>query len=219
MEDRTMEGSIYKIYNDINDKLYIGKTVYSLEERFNQHVRDSKRRKNEKRPLYNAMNKYGANHFYIELIEKCNLEDLSAREIYWIGYYNTYNNGYNATLGGDGTILYDYDLIVQLFNNGLTVKEITEQINCDTKVVRNALNNAGIDPAKNSVARMCKGVAMYDKNTEELLLTFSSQSEAGRWLQSNSKTTEKRVESISARIGQVCKGKRKTAYGYKWKKL
>ena len=66
---------------------------------------------------------------------------------------------------------------------------------------------------------MCKGVAMYDKNTEELLLTFSSQSEAGRWLQSNSKTTEKRVESISARIGQDCKGKRKTAYGYKWKKL
>ena len=47
-----MEGSIYKIYNDINDKLYIGKTVYSLEERFNQHVRDSKRRKNENSICY-----------------------------------------------------------------------------------------------------------------------------------------------------------------------
>ena len=35
----------------------------------------------------------------------------------------------------------------------------------------------------------------------------------------NNKTIEKRVESISARIGQVCKGKRKTAYGYKWKNL
>lgn len=214
-----MEGSIYKIYNDINDKLYIGKTVTSLEERFKQHVKDSKRRRNEKRPLYNAMNKYGINHFHIELIEKCNLEELSAREIYWIGYYNTYHNGYNATLGGDGTILYDYDLIVQLFNTGLTVKEITEQINCDNKVVRNALNNVGIDPAKNSVTRKSNGVAMYDKNTEELLLTFPSQAEAGRWLQNNNKTTEKRVESISARIGQVCKGKRKTAYGYKWKEL
>lgn len=214
-----MEGSIYKIYNDINNKLYIGKTVSSLEERFNQHVKDSKRRRYEKRPLYNAMNKYGIDHFYIELVEKCDIEELSIKENYWIRYYDTYNNGYNATLGGDGTILYDYNLITQLFNTGLTAKEITEQINCDAKVVRNALNRAGINTTENLIARLSKKVEMYDKDTEELLLTFPSQIEAGRWLQNNNKTTEKRVESISARIGQVCKGKRKTAYGYKWKNL
>jgi hypothetical protein len=58
------------------------------------------------------MNKYGSTHFYIELIEECPLEELAKKEIYWIGYYDTYHNGYNATLGGDGKILYDYSLII-----------------------------------------------------------------------------------------------------------
>ena len=35
---------IYKIYNDINDKIYIGKTNYLLEKRFQEHIRDSKKK-------------------------------------------------------------------------------------------------------------------------------------------------------------------------------
>ena len=36
-----MNGFIYKIINDINDKVYIGKTLSSIEERFKQHKKDS----------------------------------------------------------------------------------------------------------------------------------------------------------------------------------
>lgn len=214
-----MNGKIYKIYNTINDKLYIGKTVSTLENRFNQHIRDSKKDRNEKRPLYNAMNKYGTERFFIELIEECPLEELSKKELYWIGYYDTYENGYNATLGGDGTILYDYELIVELFNQGFTCKQISDYIGCDIRVVRNALTSAGLDPMKNMITQFSKKVGMYDIKTGELLKVFSSQSEGARWLQDNGKTIEKRVESISARIGQVCNGKRKTAYKYIWKRL
>ena len=32
-------GFIYKIYNDINDKVYIGQTSSTLEERFKQHLK------------------------------------------------------------------------------------------------------------------------------------------------------------------------------------
>lgn len=77
-----MKGKIYKIYNDVNDKLYIGKTVSSIEKRFQEHCDDSKKERCEKRSLYNAMNKYGIEHFFIELIEECDLKELSEKEIY-----------------------------------------------------------------------------------------------------------------------------------------
>lgn len=91
---------IYKITNDINDKIYIGKTNQTIKERWRQHYSDSKTRiVAEKRPLYLAMNKYGIEHFKIEEVEKCLDEDAYKREIYWIEYYNSYKDGYNATLG------------------------------------------------------------------------------------------------------------------------
>lgn len=75
-------GYIYRIYNDINDKNYIGKTTYSIEHRFKEHCKDSSRRKLEHRPLYAAMRKYGVDHFYVEEIEQCDNSQLANREIY-----------------------------------------------------------------------------------------------------------------------------------------
>ena len=210
-----MKGKIYKIYNDVNDKLYIGKTDSSIEKRFQEHCDDSKKERCEKRPLYNAMNKYGIEHFFIELIEECDLKELSEKEIYWIGYYNSYKNGYNATLGGDGKILYDYDLIVQLYQNGLTGKEIANQLVCDIDTVRKALLSAGLNPNDNMIKLLSKKVEMHDKKTNELLKIFDSQMDAGRWLKENNKTEDKKLSRVSGRIGDVCNGKRKTAYGYK----
>lgn len=77
-----MNGFIYCISNDINNKKYVGKTASSIEERFKQHCRDSKKIIREKRPLYNAMSKYGEEHFSIELIEECDLSELEEREQY-----------------------------------------------------------------------------------------------------------------------------------------
>ena len=73
---------IYVITNDINNKQYVGQTSISLQERFKQHVSDKDRRSFEKRPLYNAMNKYGINHFHIKLLEECPSEEVDKKEIY-----------------------------------------------------------------------------------------------------------------------------------------
>ena len=91
----------------LNGKSYIGKTTKTLDERISQHKFDSKRHKNY--AFYNAINKYGFNTIAWEIIDdtaKTEIE-LSEKEIYWIGYYNTYihainSNGYNTTLGGEG---------------------------------------------------------------------------------------------------------------------
>ena len=97
-----MNGYIYKITNKNNNKVYIGKTLHSIEKRFKEHCQDAFREKKEKRPLYTAMRKYGIESFSIEIIEETSIEKLSEKEIYWIEIYDSYHNGYNATRGGDG---------------------------------------------------------------------------------------------------------------------
>lgn len=211
-----MKGRIYKIWNDINDKLYVGKTLSSIECRFKMHIDDSKKTKVEKRPLYNAMNKYGIEHFHIELIEECDAEELSAREMYWIGYYHTYTDGYNATLGGEGRALYDYDLIVDLYNQGLTNKEIREKLHCDSDVIKRALNGANIDTHTNIYHRLEKPIQAFDKQGN-LLYSFNSVTKAAKWLIEQQIAHTDSCNTVITVIGRVANGKRKTAYKMIWK--
>ena len=93
---------IYKIVNDVNNKLYIGKTTKTIEERFKQHLKKAKDKVN--RYLYDAMNHYGIDHFSVSLIEECTDNIVDERERYWIAFYhsNDKNFGYNMTEGGEG---------------------------------------------------------------------------------------------------------------------
>lgn len=54
------------------------------------------------------MNKYGIENFKVECLEEVDNDILSDREIYWIHELQSYKDGYNATKGGDGKIIYDY---------------------------------------------------------------------------------------------------------------
>ena len=123
---------IYCITNLINNKRYVGKTTQSIQERFQEHCKDSQKERCGRRPLYDAMNKYGIENFIIEELEQVKDENLlSEREIYWIKELETYGSkGYNASKGGDGTILYDYKEIIQLANLGYTSDQIERKIGC-----------------------------------------------------------------------------------------
>lgn len=213
-----MNGFIYKITNDINDKVYIGKTLSSIEKRFQEHKHDSTRGRMEKRPLYNAMNKYGCEHFQVELVEEAPIEELSDREKYWIEYYGSFKNGYNATIGGEGTQLYDYDMIVKGFLSGKLIEELAEEFECCKDTIANALNLANIDTHLNAYKKSIKGIIAEDFSGN-VIQVFSSHSEAAKWLQDNgySKGTDR--DNIVAAIGRVANGKRKSAYGMNWKNI
>ena len=101
---------IYQIVNDINQKIYIGKTEFSLEKRFKEHCKDAFKREKEKRPLYSAIRKYGPENFHIELIEITEYPE--EREIYWIKEKDSYKKGYNATLGGRGKRYINYNQVI-----------------------------------------------------------------------------------------------------------
>ena len=94
---------IYKITNQINGKAYVGLSKNCLK-RWSDHYSksyNSKKKDDLDKPLYKAMRKYGRENFSFEIIEECDLDKLREREVYWISYFDTYKNGYNATAGGD----------------------------------------------------------------------------------------------------------------------
>lgn len=99
----TKLGKIYLISNDINSKLYVGQTVQTLKKRFTGHCCYSKSDRSDNMLIKRAIHKYGKNRFHISLIEECPIDRISEREIYWISYYDTYNNGYNLTKGGQSS--------------------------------------------------------------------------------------------------------------------
>lgn len=201
-------GFIYKITNQINGKMYVGKTEDTIENRFKEHCRDYKKERNEKRPLYDAMNKYGVENFIIEEVEKVDNALLGEREQYWISYYDTYHNGYNATKGGDGKRLFDYDLIIKTYQELQNVTKTAELCHCDVTTVRKVLRNNNINiRACNEV--LSKAVDQYDLEGN-FIQTFVSQSAAARAV-TNGRVTQ------GVDIGRVCKGKAKTSYGYIWK--
>ena len=210
---------IYKITNNINDKIYIGQTNYTLSERLHQHYLDSKKQHRKNRPLYQAINKYGIENFSIELIEETN--NPLEREIYWIEYYGSFKNGYNATMGGNGKRYLDYDLIISTYNQLQNINKVAKILNIDRSSISTILNMHNINimhGGEITKRQSSKTVAMMDKNTNQIIKVFSSHMDAARWLITNNKSSDKDTK-IAGRIGSVVKGKRKTAYGYKWKDI
>lgn len=200
-------GFIYKIYNDVNDKVYIGQTSGTIEERFKQHLKKVNSDDRKTYPLYNAMRKYGTEHFFIEQIEET--DDLNAREIYWIKQFDSYNNGYNATLGGDGWVRTDYDLIVQLYQQGKSGIDIAKELNIDKATVYRGLRAKNIKPLSNTEASKknnSKQIGQYNKDTKELICVYNSVADAA-----------KAINKPRAHISACANGSRNTAYGYVWK--
>ena len=93
-------GTIYSIVCKVNGKRYIGQTIKELGERWRGHIQESKTKSH--RPLYRAIKKYGQGMFTIRALETdIPAQQLSEREIYWIDQFDTFNNGYNLTTGGE----------------------------------------------------------------------------------------------------------------------
>lgn len=93
---------IYKITNTINGKIYVGQSV-NIEERLAEHklIPFRQNRSTYYYPLYVDMRQYGITNFTFEILEECKREELNQKEQLYITLYNSYNNGYNQTPGGD----------------------------------------------------------------------------------------------------------------------
>lgn len=143
---KLMKGKIYKITNKLNGKIYIGQTIKSLEERFQKHCcgTSAKDKYHFNMAIKKAIRKYGKDNFTIELIEEVETDKLNEREVYWISFYDSYNKGYNCTLGGQNGATRKCSLswteeneVIEAKYLGFSIKEIGEAYNIDRSTVHN----------------------------------------------------------------------------------
>ena len=141
-------GIIYVIKNKCNDKVYIGQTTQCVEDRFKQHLKPSQR-KRARYKLYRAIDKYGSDNFYYEVLEKdVPYDKLDEREIYYIEKFDSFKNGYNSTHGGDTKSIYkieDIEGIVAKLRSGGMVKNIAEDYDVNVYTINRTLRAYGIN--------------------------------------------------------------------------
>lgn len=262
---------IYKIENKINGKIYIGQSK-NIQKRWEEH-------KSCQKPnaiLTIAFQKYGISNFDFSVIEECQQDELDEREKYWIQYYNSFEDGYNLTRGGNSGFYYDIYSVWETFQKTQNIAKTAKIIGCHKTTARNIIHAFGVNLEEQQFAKpvlkinpttlqiiaeypsvreaaeanhisraaitkvingrgissngflwrtkdsdlstlqpievkpLKRKVAQIDKNTDEIIQIYDSIAEAALALNKDKKTA-------SPGICSVCKGKKKSAYGYKWK--
>lgn len=92
---------IYKITNTVNGMVYIGQTKGSLERRWSQH-KAAVHKKWARFKLQKAIEQFGAEAFTVEQIDCAETkEEANEKEMHWIKEYNSFEHGYNSSIGGN----------------------------------------------------------------------------------------------------------------------
>lgn len=96
-----MSNTIYKATNSINGKSYIGFDS-AWPKRKNRHLENANYNREGK--FYDAIRKYGWDKFQWEILYQSEDKEhtLNVMETQFIREYNTFNQGYNMTEGGEG---------------------------------------------------------------------------------------------------------------------
>lgn len=91
---------IYKITNNVNNKVYIGQTVQNnAKMRWYSHCDYA--RKGKKSYLYDSMRKHGIDQFHWEIVDQAtSLEELNSKEQHWLEHYKSVGIVYNNREAG-----------------------------------------------------------------------------------------------------------------------
>lgn len=92
---------IYGIHNTVTDTWYVGQSI-DIQTRWCQHRNELYKKVHHNTHLQRAYIKYGSNAFEWVVLEECTEDELNELESKWISKKDSFYNGYNQTLGGDG---------------------------------------------------------------------------------------------------------------------
>lgn len=202
-----MKGTVYAIKNRVTGQFYIGKTYKTIEERFAIHIKDSKKERNKNRKLYKAMLEYGVENFVIFAIGEYEEGELELKEIEYIHYYDSFYNGYNSTLGGDGRryLTVSNEEILECYQSIGTVKGVAHSLNISVDTVRSVLRSFELDLK----APLQTPVMIVE--TGEI---FSSVANCARYLIDSGISKNGKQSSVSGCIFRVLRGERQKYLNY-----
>ena len=167
-----MRGFIYKITNTINGKSYIGQTIQNVKERFYQHCATKCSKAVSNMAIHRAIKKYGKSNFTVEVIEEIDSANLNDRERYWIKYYNSYNNGYNSTKGGQDGCKPSKDLdvesIIKEYNTGKSLRTLGTIFKVDKQTIKDLLIRHNVE------LRTTRTHKLSQKDRDKVLEDFAS---------------------------------------------
>ena len=190
---------MFKVYlheNKINHKKYVGITSQSLNNRWKNGY--GYNIKHNSKFAY-AIQKYGWDNFeHFLLCDDLTMQEAKELEIFFIKKFNSYNKGYNATLGGD---------FVGLGNHNKLGKKLTleqrKRISESHKGKESWFK--GKQHSIETKMKMARPVIQYDIKGN-IVAKYFGLNEASR------------ITGIQQKdITLVCQGKRQTAKGYVWK--
>jgi predicted transposase YbfD/YdcC len=113
--------------------------------------------------------------------------------------------------------LFDYDVIAQDLVKTGSILQTSRNCNCTIDTVAKiakAYSISYLTSQELNREKYSKAIDQYDL-AGNLLHTFRNKEDAERWIRDNNISNSK-GGAIHTHIVEVCKGKRKTAYGYKW---
>lgn len=217
MKEMEMMMIIYKAVNILNDKVYIGVTTRTLEERVVDHLQ--KANTNSGHYFQKAIGTYGPEAFTWEQIDTAsNTDELAAKEIYYILNYKSFENGYNSDKGGGfKKTVYQYNLDGSFVTSFEDLTSAANAINATKKAVSKACWTVSHtlggflwsydhkEPFKPQSDQRRKGVLQFDLDGK-LTDRFASVADANR-----------KTGISKTCIARCCREERKHSGGFLWK--
>lgn len=213
-----MIGYVYLTTNEVNEICYIGKR---------QKPYFDRAYKGSGTHLKLAFDKYGRDKFHSYILERCDsAEALRNAEKKWIAKFKKMGvELYNIGKGGDGGNMVDWGALPAERRAAIDEKNRQSHLGSKnpfygkhhtekTKSIIREKNKKNVAPPqlleyKKTQRSKLPKVMQIDKTTGETIAIWDNWCVAGR-------TLVKTHRLAYAHISECCKGKRKSAYGYRW---
>ena len=219
----------YKIYmhkNKINGKVYIGQTMQSLKQRWNNghgYIKCPY--------FYKAIQKYGWDNFeHILLEDNLTKDEADEKEISYIDKYKSHKSeyGYNISLGGAGSLkenipVYQYDLDGNYIRTWSSISEICDVLSVSSSHIYSCCNEK-MDYIYDSQwkyyyqEKIDKVSTKGEKISSKKKKPIYQYSLDGEYIKKYDSATDAEIDGFgSSNIRACCNGRMMSSYGYQWR--
>lgn len=211
--------TIYVHTCHVNGKKYVGWTGLTIEERWLEHLADTRRVSAKYRLFKQALAKHGYDKWDHDVLETCStVEEARSSEIKWIAVLKTNglrdgHHGYNMTDGGDGRVAPHDELTKLKIANALRGNK------CGLGKKGLPCNEATRSKLSNSIKGKPRARAVEQLDTNGNVKRHASIRDAMRAVLGEAKCSSYANISSAAQstIVKCCRGERDTAYGFRWR--